>query len=121
MSPPRRLLMSLALVLIGACGPRDQRTDTLDAEGYQSALTPEYVQHMELGNSALRAGDLNEAARHFEAIVQGDSSATAAWFGIYMVERARGDLEAAARALEWARRSAPGATLLSNDPRDTIR
>ena len=53
--------------------------------------------------------------------VELNPDAAAAWFGVYMAEKALGNEEAAAEALERAQDVQPGATLLHPSEADTIR
>ena len=68
----------------------------------QRALPPEVTVHLDSGNVAYRAGEYEEARRHFLAAVSEDSTASAGWFGVYMAERALGDDAAADSALQRA-------------------
>lgn len=58
--------------------------------------------HLDSGNAAYRAGDYQAARRQYRAAVEVDSTAAAAWFGVYMAERALGDDRAADSALRRA-------------------
>lgn len=58
--------------------------------------------HLDSGNTAYRAGDYQEARRHFRAAAGEDTAAAAAWFGVYMAERALGNELAADSALRRA-------------------
>ena len=58
--------------------------------------------HLDSGNVAYRAGEYEEARRHFQAAVAADTSAAAGWFGVYMAERALGNDAAADSALRRA-------------------
>lgn len=57
---------------------------------------------LDSGNVSYRAGDYEEARRHFRGAVEADSTAASAWFGVYMAERALGDEAAADSALQRA-------------------
>lgn len=58
--------------------------------------------HLDSGNAAYRAGDYPGARRQYRAAVGEDSTAAAAWFGVYMAERALGNELAADSALSRA-------------------
>lgn len=68
----------------------------------QRALPPGVTVHLDSGNVAYRAGEYEEARRHFLAAVSADSTASAGWFGVYMAERALGNDAAADSALQRA-------------------
>lgn len=65
-------------------------------------LPPTVTVHLDSGNAAYRSGDYESARRHFRAAAREDSSAGAAWFGVYMAERALGNELAADSALQKA-------------------
>lgn len=65
-------------------------------------LPPSVTVHLDSGNAAYRADDYRGARRHFRAAVEADSTVAAAWFGVYMVERALGNDGAADSALRRA-------------------
>jgi Flp pilus assembly protein TadD len=75
--------------------------------------------HLDSGTSAYREGSLEEAGRHYRAAAEADPELAAAWFGIYMVENALGDAEAADSALQKARSLAPGASIIHPTAADT--
>ena len=105
----------VALLIVSACRPDDQKTESIDAEDVKEArahISPEMVTHLDSGNAAYKAKDYERAKRHYEAVTKIDKEAPAGWFGIYMSELALGDSAAAAAALERARKEAPGATLI---------
>lgn len=58
--------------------------------------------HLDSGNAAYRAGDYRTARRQYRAAVGADSAAAAAWFGVYMAERALDNELAADSALRRA-------------------
>ena len=110
----KRLLV-IGLLLLSACKPDDQRTDTIDAEDVKEArahISPRLVTHLDSGNAAFKARDYQRAKLHYEAVTKIDKDAAAGWFGIYMSELALGDTAAAKAALERAQKHAPGATLI---------
>lgn len=65
-------------------------------------LPPPVTVHLDSGNVAYRAGEYEEARRHFRAAVAADTTAAAGWFGVYMAERALGNDAAAEAALQRA-------------------
>jgi hypothetical protein len=58
--------------------------------------------HLDSGNAAYRAGDYGAARSQYQAAVGEDSTAAAAWFGVYMAERALNNELAADSALRRA-------------------
>jgi tetratricopeptide (TPR) repeat protein len=73
------------------------------------------------GNAAFKAKDYQRALGHYREATRLDDDAAAPWFGIYMVQRALGNLAAADSALKRAQKVAPGASLIHPKPnaRDT--
>jgi tetratricopeptide (TPR) repeat protein len=117
-------MVVLSLVAVVSCRPEDQRTDTIDIEQALQAresLAPEVVAYLDSGSVAFRADDYEGARDHYMAAVELNPDAAAAWFGVYMAEKALGNEEAAAEALERAQDVQPGATLLHPSEADTIR
>lgn len=100
------LLLSIAWAL-PACGgeetPPPQRR-SLDSEqpAERPGLSPAAAVHVDSGNAAYRAGDYEEARRQFRAAVEAQPESQAAWFGVYMAERALGNEDSAEAALERA-------------------
>ncbi len=124
MSTHRAVMVVLSLVAVVSCRPEDQRTDTIDIEQALQAresLAPEVVAYLDSGSVAFRADDYEGARDHYMAAVELNPDAAAAWFGVYMAEKALGNEEAAAEALERAQDVQPGATLLHPSEADTIR
>lgn len=109
------------LCAIGACRPSDQRTESVDVDAVRTNLDAELLSHLDSGNAAYRGNDLDAAVGYYERATQLAPERAEGWFGLYMAERARGNLEAASNALARAREAAPGASLLRTDPEDTIR
>lgn len=68
----------------------------------QRDLPPEVTVHLDSGNVAYRAGEYEEARRHFREAVRADTTAAAGWFGVYMAETALGNDAAADSALQRA-------------------
>jgi tetratricopeptide (TPR) repeat protein len=105
----------LALPL-GGCRPEDQRTETVNAAEFGATLDATVVAQLDSGNVAYRASDLESALSHYRRAIELAPESAAGWFGVYLVEGARGDVVAAEAALERARELAPGASLLRNEP-----
>lgn len=104
----RRSILALApLVLLVplACGgddepPQQRRSLGSEAPAERPGLEPATAARIDSGNAAYRAGDYEEARRLFRAAVEAQSDVRAAWFGVYMAERALGNEDSAAAALE---------------------
>jgi tetratricopeptide (TPR) repeat protein len=120
--PGPALAIAAALVaLAGACRPDDQRTETLDPEAVRAELAPAVAAQLDSGTVAFRARDLEAALRHYRRATELAPDQAGGWFGVHMTERALGNVEAAAEALERARSAAPGASLLFDEEGDTLR
>lgn len=118
MSWKRNLLFVLALVALPACRPDVDGTESVDPEHIlqdRESLDPEVTAHLDSGSVAFRQNDFEAALVHYERATDLAPDFGAAWFGVYMVERARGNTEAAEAALIRAQESMPGATLLHPD------
>jgi Flp pilus assembly protein TadD len=105
----------VCLVLIGACRPDDQSTGSIKQEDVRKARTElptAAVAQLDSGNTAYRAKDYPRAIQHYRAATRIDSEQAAPWFGIYMAERALGNLAGADSALRRAQNVAPGASLI---------
>lgn len=112
-----RLLVAVHLLVAPGCRPEDQRTDSIDAAAVGSDVDPGFAAQLDSANAAFRRADLEPALRHYRRAIELDPDAAAGWFGIYLTERALGHPVEAEAALERARSSAPGASLLRPDPR----
>lgn len=110
----------LAASALAACRrDADQRTETVRPETMRQAreaLAPAVVAQIDSGNAAFRTRDFERARAYYRRAVQLDSTAAAAWFGVYMAETALGDADAAEAALRRAQAAAPRATLLEGEP-----
>lgn len=106
----------LVLATLLACGPPDdQRTDSIERGAIENARAdwPAGVaEAVDSGNVAYRAQDFPAAARYYRNAIAVGPEVGAAWFGLYMAERANGNAAAADSALERARALLPGASLL---------
>lgn len=104
-APVVTLLSVLALSGCGGDADQGQRTETLSTEQAQrqrEQLAEQVVLALDSGNAAYRREDYETAREHFREAVRVDSTVAAAWFGLYMVERALGNEEAAEAARERA-------------------
>jgi tetratricopeptide (TPR) repeat protein len=118
------MVILLAWSATAGCRPEDQRTDTIDLQEAlqeREGLDPAVVMHLDSGSALFRAEDHQGALEHYRRATELDPDAAAAWFGVYMAERALGNVEAAAEALQRAQRQVPGATLLRTTESDTLR
>lgn len=68
----------------------------------RESLPDAVVAHLDSGNAAYRDGEYGRALRHYRSAAAADSTVAAAWFGVYMAERALGDSVAADSALRRA-------------------
>lgn len=109
----KRLLL---LILLAACTPdEDQSTGSIEQQDVRKArqeLPAELRMHLDSGNAAYRAKNYDGALEHYHAAVKIDDDEAAAWFGIYMTQRAKGNAAAADSALNKAQKLAPGASIL---------
>jgi Flp pilus assembly protein TadD len=124
MNPLRNVLLPVLTAALFGCAPEDQRTDTVSGragEDIRATLSPEALAQLDSGNTAYRDRELDRAARHYRRLTEIEEDLAAGWFGLYMTETQRGNLEAADSAFERAQDLAPGASLLrprrdGNDP-----
>ncbi len=111
-----RLLCVITGVGLVACRPADQRTDGVDPTKARTRLSPSMAAQLDSGTAAFRAHDFIRARTHYLRVTTEEPEEAAGWFGVYMAEKALGNLESADSALAAVRRVAPGATLLRDDP-----
>lgn len=115
MRAERGILVLLAVAAV-ACGrPQDQRTDSLDPAGAMKKLEEMPIPlkaQLDSGSAAFRAKDVESALRHYTAATEIDDGVAAAWFGVYMAQKALGHVKEALAALERVQSLAPGATLV---------
>jgi len=114
----------LALALLSACRPEDQRTDTADpteAVREREQLPAEVVAQLDSGSLAFRNDEFELARDHYQRAAELAPDFGAAWFGVFMAERALGNGQAADEALRQAQHVAPGASLIHPTERDTTR
>lgn len=121
----RNVLVLVATALAAAaCRPDDQRTDSMDpveAMQRRENFPPAVVEHLDSANAAFRADRHEEALAHYTAVTELAPGVAAGWFGVYMAQHALGNEAEATAALERARASVPGATLLHPTTADTVR
>jgi tetratricopeptide (TPR) repeat protein len=117
---------ALAVALLSACGPAqppgDQRTGDMTADGIQQARanwSAELSALIDSGNAAYSAQDYESAASLYRRAAALEPDVTAAWFGIYMAEHARGNILAADSAMARAQQLSPEASIIHATPADT--
>lgn len=113
----------LAVAATISCRPDDQRTDDLDPTGGAQArenMPAEAIVQLDSGNLAMRNDDFEAALGHYTRVTELAPDFGSGWFGLYMAHRELGNVDEAAAALERARSIVPGATLLHEEPDDTI-
>lgn len=109
------LVLGCVVAVAAGCRPDDQRTESLDVEEAQQTrqqLPPELVAHLDSGSAAYRRDAFETSREHYRAAAEIDGEVAAAWFGVYMAEKALGNEAAADSALQRAQGLAPGATLI---------
>ncbi len=125
MSAKRWMVLVLVLTGVVACRKQeDQRTDTItpqDVRQQRENLPPALVAQLDSGSAAFREGNNQEALRHYKAATEIDDGVAAAWFGVYMAERALGDEEEAQKAMDRVQKIQPGASLVHPTQGDTTR
>ncbi len=125
MSVKRWVVLVLALTAVAACRSRDdQRTDTInpqDIRQQRESLSPALVAQLDSGSTAFREGDHEGALRHYTAATKINDGVAAAWFGVYMAQRALGNEEEAQKAMDKVQKIAPGASLVHPTQGDTTR
>ena len=124
MRRPGPVICLLALLLLPGCRPDAQGNESTDPAHVladRAALPPEVSAHLDSGTVAFRNDDLDEALLHYERATEIAPDLGAAWFGVYMVEQARGNTDAAELALARAQETMPDATLLHPTGPDTVR
>jgi tetratricopeptide (TPR) repeat protein len=115
-----------AAVILGGCRrdlPDDQRTDTVTPRTMEQARAgwPEGLAELIDGaNAAYSHGDYDEANQLYRQAAALAPNVTAGWFGIYMAEHARGNIEAADSAIARAQALAPEASLIHGSIHDTL-
>lgn len=111
----------LAGIVCACSRPDDQKTGTIttdNAAQTRADMSPELKMHLDSGNAAFRRKDYPVARTHYQAAIAADEKQPAGWFGIYMVELAAGNAEAAGKALDRAQKLVPGATLIHPNRND---
>jgi len=118
------MLLMLTLAAVGCGRPQDQETGSLDAVAARQKVADmpaDLRAQLDSGSAAFRAKDLDGALAHYSAATAIDDKVAAAWFGVYMVQKAKGNAQEALEALERVQALAPGATLVHPAAGDTIR
>lgn len=108
-------LAALATVACGGQKGNEQKTGSITAgevRAQRANLPPELVAALDSGNAAFRAGDYEAALQQYRKAVELRKDVAAGWFGVYMAQRALGNIAAADSALSVAQKLAPGATLI---------
>lgn len=120
------LLLVALLIAAGplACGgdegpPPQRRSLGTEQAAERRGLTPAAAARVDSGNEAYRAGDYEEARRHFRAAAEEQPESQAVWFGVYMAERALGNEDSARAALERAGDLPHPGEMLHPPPGDT--
>lgn len=116
----------LAALLSAACSPGqppgDQRTGDMTAESIRQARanwSAELSALIDSGNAAYSAQDYEAASSLYRRAAALEPDVTAAWFGIYMAEHARGNIAAADSAMARAQQLSPEASIIHATPADT--
>lgn len=112
MQMTRSLAGAFALAAWLACGPDDQRTDTMDPTQARENMSPQVVAQLDSATAAFRSNDHGAALAHYTRATEMAPDIGAGWFGVYMSQNALGNAEAAADALERARALVPGTTMI---------
>jgi len=118
MSAKGAILLALTLAAVGCGRPQDQETGSLDVAAARQKLAElpaDLRAQLDSGSEAFRAKDLDAALTHYTAATAIDGKVAAAWFGVYMVQKAKGNSAEALEALERVQALAPGATLVEGD------
>lgn len=90
-------------VPLGAAGAMERA----GAERAPEALPPQLQERLDHGNAAYRAGDYEEALRHFDKAVTLEPALAAGWYGIGMAELALDRPAAADSAMAVVHKLAP--------------
>jgi hypothetical protein len=116
----------IAATALGGCrrddAPGDQRTGDMTSESIQQARagwSPELSALIDSANAAYSAQDFETASGMYRRAATLSPDVTAAWFGIYMAEHARGNIAAADSAMQRAQQLSPEASIIHGTPADT--
>ncbi len=131
---PLRLLTAAALtsvvVACGNAGKDGAASGTQPAAGVQAAassqptraqLPPEVAAQLDSGNVAFRAKEYEAARTHYREAARLAPHVTAAWYGVYMVEKTLGNEAAADTAMAWVRRLSPGQEVIHPTVTDSVK
>jgi hypothetical protein len=100
--PLRRLVLAAAAAWLACASPNP------GTEGpAEEPVTIEQLHAlMDTAESAYRAGDIFQARDVYQRVTLADSTLAAAWFGLFLTQRALGDTAAANAAFQVSRRLA---------------
>lgn len=124
----RVVAVTILAATLAACGrgqpADDQRTGDMTADAVQQARanwSAELSALVDSGNAAYSVQDYEAASSLYRRAAALEPDVTAAWFGIYMAEHARGNIAAADSAMARAQQLSPEASIIHGTPDDTIR
>lgn len=109
-----RIWMAAAMTLgLAACGgdgdaPEEMEFDGESVEEARAAWPEGLAERIDSGNVAYREGRYDESAEIFGRATEQNPHIGSTWFGLYMAEHARGNIEAADSALAQAEALTPG-------------
>ena len=111
------LVTALALTACGAWGTGEEAAAGADGgqsavAGPGSSLSPAVSAQLDSGTVAYRAGRLEDARRHYRTAVARNPHAAAAWFGVYLAEKALENQPAADSAYEQLQALSPSTNAL---------
>lgn len=116
-------LLAFPTLAACACGggesPDDARVP-LGEPAERLAWPAGVAARVDSGNAAIRSGQPERARRHYVEATRLGPDVGAAWFGLYMAERALGNEAAADSALARAGAMAPAARVHHEPARDSV-
>lgn len=125
MRTTRDLTLVLFLCGTAGCGAEPERPPQAPPEApaavvqERAVLSEEFLAVLDSGSEAFRADDYQSSLAHYTRATELDPEVAAGWFGVFMAQQALGNAEAAAEALERARKLDAGADMMH--PADTTR
>lgn len=91
-TPTSSIVLLVGRALGGGLWPGRRAEEGLRGPGRSPRdLPPGVAAHVDSGNARYRAGDYEEARRHYRTAVDLGLGEATAWFGVYMAERALGN------------------------------
>lgn len=119
----RAVIAAAALAgVLAACNsdappPEDQATGSIDSAAWEQArnLPPGVREALDSGNVAFREDRYDDARTFYLRATELGPQESAGWFGLSMVERQLGNIEAAEAAMQRVQELAPGASLVHPD------